>query len=115
MFAFLTRKQAMLNLRKATVHIYQYTVITINLTAFLSFWPLYCTGIEHFKRYYKFLNEKYALKKMKHLGNKGRHLSIFRHFNVSSEKFWIFAVGKDKGFEFYRTIFELRPPTQQMP
>ena len=35
--------------------------------------------------------------------------SDFWKFNVSSGKFRTFAVGKDKGFEFYRKIFKLGP------
>ena len=35
---------------------------------------------------------------------------IFRNCKVSSETFWNLAVGKDKGFEFYRKVFELGPP-----
>ena len=38
-----------------------------------------------------------------------RNHRIFGNFNVSSENFPTFAVGKDKGFEFYRKIFELGP------
>ena len=40
---------------------------------------------------------------------------IFRDFNVSSESFRNFALGKDKDFEFYQKIFELGPPTLQVP
>ena len=40
---------------------------------------------------------------------------IFGNSNASSENFWTFAAGKDKGFEFYRKIFELGPPTLQVP
>ena len=36
-------------------------------------------------------------------------------FNVSLEYFRTFAVGKDTGFEFYRKIFELGPPTLLVP
>ena len=32
-----------------------------------------------------------------------------------SENFQSFAVGKDKGFEFYQKISELIPPTLQVP
>ena len=39
---------------------------------------------------------------------------IFGNFNASSENFWILAVSKDKGFEFYRNIIELGPPTLQV-
>ena len=38
-----------------------------------------------------------------------RYRPIFGNFNVLSEDFWTFAVGKDKGFEFYRKIHELVP------
>ena len=34
---------------------------------------------------------------------------IFGKFNVSSENFLAFAVGKDIGFEFYRKVLELAP------
>ena len=30
---------------------------------------------------------------------------MFGNFNVSSENFWTFAVGKDKGFEFIAKSF----------
>ena len=39
-----------------------------------------------------------------------RYRPIFGNFNVLSEDFRTFAVGKDKGFEFYRKIHELAPP-----
>ena len=39
-----------------------------------------------------------------------RNRRIFGNFNVSSENFLNFAVGKDEGFEFCRKIFELGPP-----
>ena len=39
---------------------------------------------------------------------------IFANINVSSENFHTLAVGKDKGFELYRKIFELGPPILQM-
>ena len=34
---------------------------------------------------------------------------IFRNFEASSKNFRCFAVGKNKGFEFYRKILELGP------
>ena len=39
-----------------------------------------------------------------------RNRWIFGNFTDSSENFRTSAVGKDKGFEFYRKIFELAPP-----
>ena len=42
-----------------------------------------------------------------------RNRRIFGSCSVSSENFWTLAVGKDKGFEFYRKIFELARPTLQ--
>ena len=44
-----------------------------------------------------------------------RNRYIFGNFNASSKHFRTFAVGKGKGFEFYRKIFELSPPNLQMP
>ena len=40
---------------------------------------------------------------------------IFGNSNVSSENFRTFGVGKDKGFEFYRKIFELGPTALHLP
>ena len=39
---------------------------------------------------------------------------IFEYFIVSSENFRTSAVGRDDGFEFYRKIFEVRPPALQV-
>ena len=39
-----------------------------------------------------------------------RNRRIFRNFNASLKNLWTFAFSKDKGFEFYRKIFELDPP-----
>ena len=44
-----------------------------------------------------------------------RNPRIFGTLNVSSENFCSFAVGKDKVSEFYKKIFELGPPTLQLP
>ena len=46
-----------------------------------------------------------------------RNCRMFGNFNASSENFRMFAVSKDKGFEFYRKIIELGtlPPTLQVP
>ena len=38
-----------------------------------------------------------------------RNRWIFVHFNVSLENFRAFAVGKDKGFEFYQNSLNLPP------
>ena len=43
-----------------------------------------------------------------------RNRRIFGNFVVSSDNVRTFAVCKDKGFEFYRKIFELGPPTLQV-
>ena len=51
-------------------------------------------------------------------GGRGSHGSMFfknhrtfGNYKVSSGKLQIFGVGKDKGFEFYRKVFELGSPT----
>ena len=44
-----------------------------------------------------------------------RNLRIFETFNVSSERFRTFAIGKDKDFEFYQKIFELGPSNVHVP
>ena len=44
-----------------------------------------------------------------------RNRRIFGNFNASSENVRTFAVGKGRGFEFYRKIIELGPPTLQVP
>lgn len=44
-----------------------------------------------------------------------RNRRIFRNVNASSENFRNFAVGKDKGSEFYWEVIELGPPTLQVP
>ena len=44
-----------------------------------------------------------------------RNLRIFETFNVSSERFRTFAIGKDKDFEFYQKIFELGPSNLHVP
>ena len=40
---------------------------------------------------------------------------VFGNCNVSLENFCTFSVGKDKSFELYQKIFELGPPTIQVP
>ena len=35
---------------------------------------------------------------------------IFENFDISSDNFLTFDVGKCKGFEFYRKMIELGPP-----
>ena len=40
---------------------------------------------------------------------------ISGNLNASSENFRTLAAGENKGFEFYRKIIELGPPTLQLP
>ena len=47
--------------------------------------------------------------------NFSKSLDFQKFKNVLSEKFWTFAVGENKGFKFYRKVFELVPPTLQVP
>ena len=44
-----------------------------------------------------------------------RNRRILRNFDTLSENFCTFAVGKDKGFQFYRKIIELGRLTLQVP
>ena len=44
-----------------------------------------------------------------------RKTQMFGHFNVSSENFRTFVVGKDIGFEFYGKILGFGFPTLKVP
>ena len=44
-----------------------------------------------------------------------RNSRIFGTFNCLSETYWTFAAGTEKGFKFYRKIFDPGAPTLQVP